>query len=453
MPGHGGAGLDPLDPILVTVRERGFRVFRGVGTAMGLVSLAALVPALLRSQPIGGSGMSIALALAIAFGGISWAIPVRRHQLAAAFLVATVGLIGTLGLWNIGPSLTVGSLVVLVPLLATFFFGRRAAAPGAIAAAVLLAGVGVASWLLGRPAVGSLPGATVPYPIYVRLAVTTFGSVLIALGTLRAALAAMEQALLRARQSAERERAEQERRAAAERSLAHAKRLEAIGQLAGGIAHDTRNALLVMSAGLRELRTAVRSPGDEAVLLDLEHALAGVSRTMQQLLTLGRRQPTSVYPVDLAAVAAAFPSSLRRVIPPEVELRVENGVSARALLDPNRLEQALLNLALNARDAMPAGGVLTLRVRRDRRDGADRAVIEVQDTGGGMDASTAARMFEPFFTTKPAGSGTGLGLLMVQGFVTETGGAIEVDSAVGRGTCVRLLFPAAIGAPATPAAS
>jgi signal transduction histidine kinase len=102
---------------------------------------------------------------------------------------------------------------------------------------------------------------------------------------------------------------------------------------------------------------------------------------------------------------------------------------------------------------MPAGGVLTLRVRRDRRDGADRAVIEVQDTGSGMDASTAARMFEPFFTTKPAGSGTGLGLLMVQGFVTETGGAIEVDSAVGRGTCVRLLFPAAIGAPATPAAS
>ena len=189
----------------------------------------------------------------------------------ASLLIAAVTLVAVLGLWSIGPSLPLGALLVVIPLLATFFFGKRVGIAGGAAMAVLLAGIFVASRLAGRSMVGAIPGARVPYSVYVELAVMT--------------------------------------------------------------------------------------------------------------------------------------------------------------------------LALNARDAMPAGGVITIRLAHRLGAAEDRACVEVEDTGNGMDPATASRMFEPFFTTKPAGAGTGLGLAIVQQFVSESGGAIEVDSAVGRGTRVRLTFP------------
>ncbi|HYD39430.1 MAG TPA: ATP-binding protein [Anaeromyxobacter sp.] len=428
---------NPLDPIVVAARARGLRAFRALGSLIGVTSLAYLLPAIMRGER--PRAITIAVVLAVGISLAAWIIPARRHQLAAAFMVFAVGLLAVLGVWNIGPSFTMGSLYVLVPLLATFFFGRRFAFVAVGIAAIALVAIGLLSWLLGRSEVGTVPGAAIPLPTYTHLAFTTLGSTAIALAVVDATLDAVDRAIRRAREAAARERDAHARRIAAERALARAKELEAIGHLANGVAHDTRNALAVLAAGVRELRTG--GPDPRAVLDDLEHAVNGVQGTIEQLLLLGRRQATGARPVALEPELHHFASALRRVIPPEVELHVECHSGAQAILDPVQLEQALLNLALNARDAMPDGGLLTLRLHDEVRNGRRHAVLEVEDSGVGMEPQVAARMFEPYFTTKPEGAGTGLGLHMVQSFVDAMGGEIEVESDVGEGTCVRLCFP------------
>jgi len=437
-------GEPPLDPILVAARERGLHLFRLVGTASGLISLVTVLPRLLAGAPTTAS-LWVVMLLAVAFGVASWVVPVRWHAVTAAFMLGAVGLIAVLGTWGIGPTFTMGSLYVVVPLLAAFFFGKRLIPPAAIGTALILAGIGLASWLAGRPMVGTIDGASVPYLVYVRLCITTFMSVAIALAFVHAALSAMETSIARYRAAARLAFEEQERRVAAERELARAQRMEEIGRLASGVAHDTKNALVVLSAGVKELRATVRGADEQAVLADLEHAVANVNGTVQQLLSLARRQASPARAVSLAHQLSLFASAVRRVLPPEVHLEVDCGSDAQAVLDPVLLEQALLNLALNARDAMPRGGQLTLRLRQETADpasdGGGRVVVEVEDSGTGMDPATAARMFEPFFTTKPEGAGTGLGLHMVRAFVDGAGGTIQVDSAVGRGTRIALAFP------------
>ena len=442
-----------LDPVLVDVQKNALRAMRVVGMAIAVLSLGVLGAQVLGLEPASGGGPTAILVLGIVFGAVSLVTPVKRFApLGAGLLISALSLVAVIGLWTIGPSLPLGALLVVAPLLATFFFGKRVAVAGGVGVAAVLVAIPAASRLAGRSMVGGIAGARVPYSVYVELTVMTLANVSIAVAAVYGALTAVERSFRRAREASERERFEQERRADAERSLARAQRLEAIGHLAGGIAHDTRNALLVMSAGLKELRAGARSHEDQAVLSDLEHAVSNLTHTAQQLLSLGRRPASAARQVALSEVVTPFVSALRRVIPPEVELRLEGQCDAQVVLDPARLEQALLNLALNARDAMPAGGVLTLRMAHRLGPGEDRAVLELEDTGNGMDAPTAARIFEPFFTTKPVGAGTGLGLAIVQGFVAESGGTIELDSALGRGTRVRLGFPvvaaAQAGAPA-----
>ena len=428
---------NPLDPIVVAARARGLRAFRALGTLVGVTSLAFLAPAILRGER--PRTITFAVVLAVGISLAAWIIPARRHQLAAAFMVFAVGLLAVVGVWNIGPSFTLGSLHVLVPLLATFFFGRRVAPLAVGIVAIALAGIGVLALLLGRPHVGTVPGATVPLLNYVHLACSTLGSVAIALAVADAILDAVDRAIRRAREAAARERDAHARRIAAERALARAKEVEAIGHLASGVAHDTRNALAVLAAGVRELRAG--GPDRGAVLDDLEHAVSGVQGTIEQLLLLGRREASAARPVALEPELHHFASALRRVIPPEVELHVECHSAAQAVLDPVQLEQALLNLALNARDAMPDGGLLTLRLHDEARGGRRHAVLEVEDTGVGMDPQAAARMFEASSSRRIEGPGAGLGLPMVQTFVDAMGGEIEVESGVGEGTCVRLCFP------------
>lgn len=431
----------PLDPIIVAARERGLQMFRLLGTATALLGLMTVLPRHLEEAPTTASPWGV-MVLALAFGIASWFVPARWHALAAGFLLGAVALVAILGTWSIGPTFTMGSLYVVVPLLAAFFFGKRLILPAAIVTALVLAGIGVVSWLSGSPAVGTIDGPSVPYLVYVRLCVTTFSSVAIALAFVHAALSAMETSIDRFRAAARLATEEQERRVAAERELARAQRMEEIGRLASGVAHDTKNALVVLSAGVKELRATVRGTDEQAVLADLEHAVANVNGTVQQLLSLARRHDSPARAVSLAKQLSHFASAVRRVLPPEIHLEVDCQSDAQAVLDPVRLEQALLNLALNARDAMPGGGRLTLRLREEADDGGGRAVVEVEDSGTGMDAATSARMFEPFFTTKPEGAGTGLGLHMVRAFVDGAGGTIQVDSAVGRGTRIALAFPA-----------
>jgi signal transduction histidine kinase len=246
--------------------------------------------------------------------------------------------------------------------------------------------------------------------------------------------------------------------------LRQAQKMEAVGQLAGGIAHDFNNLLtVVLSAGsaLRE-----RLPKDHGGQEDVREILDAGERAAvltRQLLAFSRRQHLAPRDVDLADTARGLERMLRRVLGEHVTLAVEAHAPVLVHADPSQLEIALLNLALNARDAMPRGGKLTVEVRRVEVDDPERpqgvdvpagplAALVVRDAGVGMDAPTRARMFEPFFTTKGVGRGTGLGLPIVLGVVSECGGAIRVDSAPGSGTEFRLYFPVQAGEAREPSA-
>jgi two-component system cell cycle sensor histidine kinase/response regulator CckA len=232
-----------------------------------------------------------------------------------------------------------------------------------------------------------------------------------------------------------------------EEQLRQAQKMEAIGKLAGGIAHDFNN-LMTAVIGYSDLlrRTLDGDPRQEKIDAIRDSAVRASDLT-RQLLAFGRRQTMQIDDVDVRDVVARMDSLLRRLIGEDVRLETVFGtepVVVRA--DPTQLEQVVMNLAVNARDAMPGGGLLTVAVISDGED----AVLAVSDDGAGMTAETKARIFEPFFTTKGLGEGSGLGLATVHGIVGQSGGSVEVESAPGAGTVFTVRLPLA-GLPAGPA--
>jgi PAS domain S-box-containing protein len=233
--------------------------------------------------------------------------------------------------------------------------------------------------------------------------------------------------------------------------LRHSQRLEAIGSLASGIAHDFNN-LLMGVMGYTTLAIKSNAQGDTAqVEQHLERVRAAADRAKSlthQLLAFGRKQLLREEVLDVASAITETAELLGRVIGDDIELVVEIDPGAGAVnVDPAQFEQLLMNLAINARDAMPAGGTLTIsagkrKIRRGEQLPRGRYVsIIVSDTGTGMEQATQERLFEPFFTTKPKGQGTGLGLASAHGFVSQSGGEIRVSSTLGVGTCFEILLP------------
>ncbi len=246
------------------------------------------------------------------------------------------------------------------------------------------------------------------------------------------------------------------KRAEAESVMREAQKMQAIGQLTGGIAHDFNNLLQVILGNLEFARA--KSSGDERMLQRIERATWAAQRGASlttQLLAFARRQPLAPAPIDLAASLPAMIPLLQRTLGAQITVRYDQGEGLwPAMADAAQTESAVLNLAVNARDAMPGGGRLTIEVANDVLTPAqlagdpeakpgDYVMIAVADTGHGMSPEILARVFEPFFTTKPEGKGTGLGLAMVFGFVKQSSGHIRIDSEPGHGTCVRLYLPRA----------
>jgi PAS domain S-box-containing protein len=238
----------------------------------------------------------------------------------------------------------------------------------------------------------------------------------------------------------------------AEQALLHSQKLEAIGQLTGGVAHDFNNLLAIVLGNLELLRKRV--PDEPRVKSLIENAIQGVNRgtaLTQRMLAFARRQELKPQKVDITALVNGIVELLQRSLGPMIQIRTRMAEGLpRALVDANQLELALMNLSLNARDAMPAGGTLTITadehkgtLNGETNTPADRYVrLRVIDTGTGMDENTATRAVEPFFTTKGIGKGTGLGLSMVQGVVAQSGGRLELRSRVGEGTMIILWLPA-----------
>jgi len=230
--------------------------------------------------------------------------------------------------------------------------------------------------------------------------------------------------------------------------------MEAVGQLTGGLAHDFRNILGVIIGNLDMLRERIANDQEACELLDnaLRASLQG-SDLNNSLLAFARKQPLNPQPVDIAQALTEMTQLLTTTIGDKVEITLDvTQPIGHAVVDRAQLESAILNLAINARDAMPNGGRLAIQVRprtldqgyaRRNKDVAPGPYIEigVSDTGMGMPPDVVARAFEPFFTTKGLGKGTGLGLSMLYGFIKQSGGHVELASIEGRGTTVRLLLP------------
>jgi signal transduction histidine kinase len=248
------------------------------------------------------------------------------------------------------------------------------------------------------------------------------------------------------------------RRKLLEEQLRQAQKMEAVGRLAGGVAHDFNNLLTIIS-GYAHLLASSEVAAEEVrrTALEIVQAAGRATELTQQLLTFSRRQVPEPKSLDLNQLIARMESWLRRTVGERVELQLNLRPGPAAVVaDPGQVEQVLINLALNARDAMPEGGRLTIETDTveilERHGPVDLApgsyvMLSIKDNGTGMDAAVRSRAFEPFFTTKEPGKGTGLGLSIVYGIVKEHHGEIAVESEPGRGTCVTIYFPRAKGSP------
>jgi PAS domain S-box-containing protein len=238
-----------------------------------------------------------------------------------------------------------------------------------------------------------------------------------------------------------------------EEQLRQAQKMEAVGQLTGGIAHDLNNLLTVVLANSEMIAASMPSGRDDlqSDLGELQMAARRGAQMIRKLLSFSRHAPLTYQVFDLGKLVEDLIGTMRRLLPAHIEVAFARETSpVRVLADAGAIEQILLNLATNARDAMPRGGVLRLEARRvdvarppTGAHPGSYACLSVSDNGVGMDERVRARVFEPFFTTKPPGEGSGLGMAMIYGLTQQHGGFVDLDSGVGRGTTVRVFFPLA----------
>ncbi|WP_230487955.1 ATP-binding protein [Novosphingobium sp. ES2-1] len=229
----------------------------------------------------------------------------------------------------------------------------------------------------------------------------------------------------------------------AEEMLRQSLKMQAVGQLTAGIAHDFNNLLTIINGNLERLKRGV---GDEhKAARSIENALSASERAARltgQLLAFARKQPLLIVPVDVNQAVCDLVPLIEQTT--DGKMTIETDLWPASLdiaIDKNQFDGAILNLALNARDAMPAGGLLRITTALE----GGSVAIFVKDQGVGMDSETISRAVEPFFTTKPVGSGTGLGLSQVFGFVVQSGGQVKIESEPGTGTSVKLSFPRRVG--------
>lgn len=249
----------------------------------------------------------------------------------------------------------------------------------------------------------------------------------------------------------------------AEDALRQAQKMEAVGNLTGGIAHDFNNLLTIITGNIDTVIRRFESDADPRARRALDNAMKGAMRAAaltQRLLAFSRRQPLDPKTIDVGRLLAGMSDLLTRSITETIAIQI---VAPQDLwmveADPHQLENAILNLAVNSRDAMVEGGELTIEAKNvllnagDVKEAAPGSyvAIVVKDTGAGMSPETAAKVFDPFFTTKEVGKGTGLGLSMVYGFVKQSGGHVEIASVPGAGTTISLLLPRHINEDVTPA--
>jgi PAS domain S-box-containing protein len=239
---------------------------------------------------------------------------------------------------------------------------------------------------------------------------------------------------------------DQARLAEAERQIRHTQKIDAIGQLTGGVAHDFNNLLMVISGGLSLLKRSDDKQRQLRIIEQMRQAADRGASLSRQLLAFARRQPLNAEPLDLHRLIDGMRELLDRTLRGDVQVKTRLADDLWPIkVDRTEFELVILNLCVNSRDAMPTGGVITISARnvalRDTELSGEFVLLTVEDTGAGMSAEVLSRVFEPFFTTKEIGKGSGLGLPQVYGFAQQSGGSVKIDSAVGAGTTVKLYLP------------
>jgi len=370
--------------------------------------------------------------------------PVRRTSI--LFMGWLTALLVTACLHN-GPFIGLGIAWAVVMLVAIFFVGRRAGLVVLVAFGLLL----TVQIVLIRAGVIPMPQDIAIRDDYagglgvlIRISFGGLAGLVLCFAAFSMMHEALKQALHRmAEEKSLRDTAEAAQQRAEEIMKAN-QHYEALGKLVSGVAHDVNNALTSVLGHAELLRYSLPAGEEQTYAEDIISAARSAAHTTRQLLSLNRRalcQPISVDPLQMVETVTRL---VQRLLPESITVKLEGRSGRLILVDPADLQQALLNLVLNARDAMPTGGTLTLRVADESTAGpaaASAIRLEVTDTGSGIPPEIVPRIFEPFFTTKPVGHGTGLGLAMVRLFVDEAGGQIKVNSVVGAGTTIALIFP------------
>jgi signal transduction histidine kinase len=379
---------------------------------------------------------------------------VRRLRGRALVAIAVLSFSATLVLLHYGPSFGAGLLFFTTVLLGTMFFGWRAAA--VILALVAASILGVGAFRVRAGATMFDPRVTDPLLMSTWIRTALVGVPVLAvlaalvgqfLDGLQRSVRTAERALQRERaERAEKERMDEARRTA-ERALAEAQRQQLIGRLAAGASHDLNNVLTAILGAVELATLELEASNDAAVkaMLELVEASARRASAMgRQLLSFSRQQHTQPRNVDCVDLIAGMRALLLRLLPSSVAL--ETAVDEEVVpvfADPHQLEQMIMNLVVNARDAMPDGGRVSVRVCAAASGaGAPGVRISVEDTGTGIPADVREKMFDPFFTTKEGGRGTGLGLATVKNIVEEYRGTIDVESEAGRGAAFHVWLPA-----------
>jgi signal transduction histidine kinase len=396
------------------------------------------------------------MVLAAIFRG--WSFPLRYGILSVNLLVFTVCASAVLG---ITPNWAFE--IIILTATTSLFFGVRAGL--AMVLLVSAAHIVVAwGWITGRlPAFMPGAGAAATFmdftaaPVWARVLIVAAASQAALVLLMRYVLRDMNDALQQANATLQKLAVEQEYRARAEEArlkaeLAgrEAQKFDALGRLASGVAHDFNNALCVIKCWSSFLSEEKRDPQVTEAMADIRRATENAEQLTHHLLAFSRSDPGRKEVVDLAEVARLEGKTLSRLLPKNVAVTVDAPNAHYVRLGRGPLQEVLLNLAINARDAMPQGGRLGLKVNAEALVAPTNGLapgnyvcLEVSDSGQGMDAATQARIFEPFFTTKQAGRGTGLGLAMVYGLVNGAGGGVQVSSQVGHGTRFTIHLPAA----------
>jgi len=441
---------DDIDPSL-RVRERVLRMAR---VAILWASTPVLVGIQAYEATRGRYDLALGLQAVAHVGTVALLLSKAHAPLRAAVVSAYLFLTWCTILWHYGPIATVGGLVLGSAFLAHLYLGRKGA--------LIAVSSGLASMLAIGAVQSVLRSARIPQPlsdfgsfanwgrIAMSTAVISFAMVFLVsyvIDGLQLSVRSLQAALMREREERREKEAAEAARLQAERAMAKAQKDELVARLSSGVAHDLNNVLGAILVGIDLSESVVDQP--QRVSLELKRMRAATERAAtlsRQLLNVGRRQVAQPRDLDITGVLKGVVPMIRWLLPETVAWQEElPDEPLRALVDPAQLEQVVLNLCLNARDACGPAGRVSLHARRHcAADGREGVLIEVRDNGVGIPESLRGRIFEPFFTTKPEGRGSGLGLATVATIVRDSGGEIDFDSRLGEGTSFRTWWPSAL---------